>query len=71
MTVPEPIVRLLGTLERDAEAAVFSLLEKVLTSGNPKDAALRAAQVVAHESASEAAVAAMFEAKKHVPGSGV
>ncbi len=75
MTVPEPIVRLLGALERDAEAAVFELLEKVLTSGSPKAAALKAAQVLAHETASEAAVEAMFAAKAEikgrVPGSGV
>ena len=71
MNIPEPIARLLGTLEKEAEREVFGLLEKVLTSGNPKEAAAKAAQVLAHETASEAAVEAMFEGKKHVPGSGV
>jgi hypothetical protein len=75
MNIPEPLVRLLSAVEKDAEAAVFHLLEKVLTSPSPKDAAARAAQVLAHEVAADAAVEALFEAKreakKHVPGSGV
>ena len=71
MSIPEPIARLLATVGKDAEAAVFDLLGKVLSSPNPREAAAKAAQVLAHEVAAEAAVEAMFEAKRHVPGSGV
>jgi len=68
--IPESLARLLSTVEKDSEAAVYELLEKVLASGNPKESALKATQVLAHEVASEAAVEAMFEAKRHVPGTG-
>ncbi len=72
--IPEPLARLLAGVPAELVADLFNLLQKVLTSPNPKDAVARAAQVLAHETASEAAVDAMFaakaEGKKHIPGTG-
>jgi hypothetical protein len=69
--IPEPLARLLANVPAELVGDLFNLLQKVLTSPDPKDALARAAQVLAHEKASDAAVDAMFEAKKHIPGSGV
>lgn len=68
---PESIARLLAKVPAELIADVFHLIERALTSSDPKDAIARALQVLAHEKASDAAVDALFEAKKHVPGSGV
>ncbi len=69
--IPEPLARLLASVPAELVADLFNLLQKVLTSPNPKDALARAAQVLTHEKASDAAVDAMFAAKNRVPGSGV
>jgi hypothetical protein len=68
--IPESIARLLSKVPPDLVGDLFALIEKALAAPNPKDAIARAAQVLAHEVASEAAVDAMFEARKHVPGTG-
>lgn len=73
--IPEPLARLLAGVPAELVADLFNLLQKVLTSADPKDALARAAQVLAHEKASGAAVDAMFaaksEIKNRVPGSGL
>jgi hypothetical protein len=69
--IPEPLARLLAGVPAELVADLFNLLQKALTSPDPKDAIARAAQVLAHEKTADAAVDAMFEFKKRVPGSGV
>ncbi len=71
MNIPEPIARIIVTIAKDAEAELFHLLEKVASSPDPKRAAAKAAQVLAHETATDAAIEAIWGAKKHIPGSGV
>jgi hypothetical protein len=71
LQIPEPIARAIAQIPKELEHEVAELVRRVVTSPNPRDALARALQVTAHEKAADAAVDAMFEAKKRVPGSGV
>ena len=68
--IPEPVARLLAKAGPDLLSDLVSLIGNVLSSPNPKDAAARALQVTAHEQAADAAVEAMFAAKRRVVGTG-
>jgi len=71
LPIPESLARAIAKVPVELVVEVVELLERVLTSTNPKDALARALQVTAHEKAAEAAIDAAFAVKKHVPGSGV
>lgn len=68
--IPEPIARLLSKVGPELISDLFTLIEKALTSPDPKDAIARATQVLAHEKGAEAAVAAMFAGKNKIAGTG-
>jgi len=49
---------------------VVALVKRIAGAQDPADALGRAAQVLAHEKAADAALDAAFEAKRHVAGTG-
>ena len=50
---------------------IVELVKTVASAPDPKDMLARIAQVTAHDKGADAVLDAMFEGKKHIPGSGV
>lgn len=68
--IPEAIARALAKVPAEIITGVVELIGRVVKSDNPRDALARALQVTAHEQAADAAVDALFSAKRRVTGSG-
>lgn len=68
--IPEPLARLLANVPAELVADLFGLIQKALSSPDPKDAIARAAQVLAHEKATDSAVDAMFAGRNRIVGTG-
>lgn len=75
MNIPQPIidaiVHELAKIPVELAEGIVSLVKQVAASPDPKDTLARALQVTAHDKGADALLDAAFEAKKHVPGSGV
>ena len=68
--LPWPIARAIAKVPKELIHLVGQLIEQIVISPNPKDAAERALQVATHEAAADAAVDAAFEAKSKIVGTG-
>ncbi len=68
--IPEALARVLARVPADLVFEVVHLIKRIIDSPNPQDALARAAQVLAHDKGADAAVDALFAAKKHMPGTG-
>lgn len=68
--IPEALARLLANIPAELVSDLVGLIEKAISSPDPKAAIARAAQVLAHEKASDAAVDAMFAARNRIAGTG-
>jgi hypothetical protein len=70
LPIPEALARALAKVPADLIVGAVELLQRVFTSPNPKDTLARALQVTAHEEAADAAVDALFAAKRKIAGTG-
>ncbi len=74
MNIPEPISQAVAEVVTKIPEAlvtgVVELLRRIAKSPDPKEALARALQVTAHEEAADAAVDALFAAKRKIVGTG-
>ncbi len=68
--IPEALARALSKVPAELITGVIELIGRVVRAENPRDTLARALQVTAHEQAADAAVDALFAAKRRVTGSG-
>lgn len=66
LSIPEPLARVLARIPVELAHDVAHVIEQALSSDDPKAALARAAQVLAHEKGADAAVDALFDAKRRV-----
>jgi hypothetical protein len=69
--IPEILARILSRIPEALVFEIAHLIKSIIESDDPKAALARAIQVTAHEKAADAAVDALFAAKKSIPGTGV
>lgn len=70
LPIPEPLARALAKVPANLIVGAVELLQRVFTSSDPEDTLARALQVTAHEETADAAVDALFAAKRKIPGRG-
>lgn len=70
LPIPESVARALAKVPAEIIAGVVELIGRVVKSDNPRDTLARALQVTAHEQAADAAVDALFAAKRKLAGTG-
>lgn len=68
--IPEVLARVLAKVPADLMYEIVALIQRALAAPDPRAAVARAAQVLAHEKAADAAVEGMFAAKSKLPGTG-
>lgn len=68
--IPEAIARALAKVPAELITGVVELISRVVKSDNPRGTLARALQVTAHEQAADAAVDALFAAKRKAAGTG-
>ncbi len=73
-TIPEPLARAVAAVASKIPEAlvvgIVELLHRIARSPNPQDTLARALQVTAHEQGADAAVDALFAAKRKIVGTG-
>ncbi len=68
--IPEAIARALSKVPAELISGVVELIGRVVRSDDPKETLARALQVTTHEHAADAAVDALFAAKRKALGTG-
>jgi hypothetical protein len=68
--IPEAVARALAKVPADIITGVVELIGRVVRSPSPAETLARALQVTAHEETADAAVDALFAAKRKVAGTG-
>ena len=69
-SVPEALARAAAKVPAELVVEVVELLERVVSSPEPKQTLARALQVTAHAKAADALIDAAFEGKKRLPNTG-